>query len=337
MKTVDANTFIKARVALDPLGLVSVPVAYESIWMSESSPYKGKLLRLLIEDEQGVMARIAVLLPADGGEANFCFYGRRAELSESKKAEFFNAFHQWLCTNGIVSIQGPIEFSTWHPNRFVCKQGSSPWFPGEQKMPEYAYNDFIQGGFTETAHYSSSLVGDLKLSIDKGLAAGVDRALNTLNIETQTSNNILDILPTLYNLSCVIFAENYAYSPISYKDFKALYQPILALDSVVIVAKIEHRPVAMAFSYNIGAYNDGKNTVSPKLTAVLKTIGVHPSVRQQHIGLGISYLTHKLWFERGFQSIIHAYMKTDNASSTMSASFAEPIREYALVRWGTEQ
>jgi len=332
MKTVDARAFLDARASLDPAGLAGIPEAYESLWMADDSPYNGSVNRLVFEDRRGVAVRIVVLQPSDSGEALFCFYGRRETLDAAVLDSFFRSLDEWLRARGIASLQGPIQFSTWHPYRFVCEQGPSPWFPGEQPMPDYGFANFTRAGFQECARFSSTLVDDIEKSIDIGLAMGVDQKLEALHIDTLTGPDIFEILPTLYDLSAVIFQDNYAYSAIAYEEFHALYASIVALDSVVIVAKLNQLPVGVALSYNIGLYaaDDGEE---PKPTSVLKTIGVHPDARNLRIGYGVVYLTHKLWLERGFQQIIHAYMKSDNASRAMSSHVSRTIREYALLRW----
>ena len=332
MKTVDASTFLSAREYLDAAGLAGIPQAYEAQWMALDSPYSGQVHRLVFEDEHGIAARIAVLQPADGSEALFCFYGRREDLGESVGDAFFSSLKQWLDFQGIDSLQGPIEFSTWHPYRFVCEQGPSPWFPGEQPMPDYCFSDFISGGFHQCARFASTLVEDIAHSIDNSLARAVDKATGAFSIDTLTGPDIVETLPRLYDLSIAIFAENYAYSAITYEEFYQHYTKITALDAVVIVAKDNQGPVGMAFSYNIGPYTAvvGEQT---KLTSVLKSIGVHPRARNRHLGYGVSYLTHKLWLQRGYAQIIHAYMKSDNVSRAMSSQFGRTLREYALLRW----
>ena len=336
MKTVDAREFLQARQALDPAGLVGIAEACEALWMADDSAYGGQLDRLVFTDGHGVAVRIVVLQPADGSEALFCFYGRREDLDASTREAFFSSLRQWLDTQGIASLLGPIEFSTWHPYRFVCEQGASPWFPGEQPMPDYGFSDFISGGFEECARFASTLVEDLTQSVEVCLAMGLEQRLGALDIDIVTGSDIVEILPTLYQLSLDIFKNNYAYSPITYEEFHQLYAGIAAQDAVVIVANDDEGPVGMTFSYNIGPYAP-VCAIEPKLTSVLKTIGVHPRARQQRIGFGISYLTHKLWLERGFAQIIHAYMKSDNASRAMSSQFDQALREYALLRWRTAQ
>jgi hypothetical protein len=332
MITVDFNTFLNARQLLDPAGLVGIPQDYEATWMSDSSPYAGRVDRLVFEHAEGIAARLAVLRPADGSEALFCFYGRRPDLDEAVRKELFASLRQWLDDQGIASLQGPIEFSTWHPYRFVCEQGPSPWFPGEQPMPDYWFRDFLEGGFKVSAGFNSALVENLGRSIDTGLAMGVDASLDALSIDTVTGTDIVDLLPTHYDLLRSIFQANYAYTPIEYQDFLALYSRIAALDAAVIVVADDQGPVGMAFSYNIGPYAAFTGE-QPVLTSVFKTFGVHPRARRQRIGFGVSYLTHKFWLERGFERIIHAYMKSDNTSHAMSSHFGRTIREYALVRW----
>ena len=54
-------------------------------------------------------------------------------------------------------------------------------------------------------------------------------------------------------------------------------------------------------------------------------------LRSLGLGYGLSYLTHRHWLEQGCESIIHAYMKTDNRSRSMSARFGVPLRDYVLL------
>ncbi len=332
MKTVDFNTFLNARQSLDPAGLVGIPQDYEATWMSDSSPYAGRIDRLVFEDAQGIAARLAVLRPADGSEALFCFYGRRPDLEEATRKQLFASLRQWLDEQGIASLQGPIEFSTWHPYRFVCEQGPSPWFPGEQPMPDYWFRDFLEAGFKVSARFASTLVENLGRSIDIGLAMGVDRSLSALSVDTLTGPDIVDLLPAHYDLLRTIFQDNYAYKPIEYEGFLALYSRIAVLDAAVIVVADDQGTVGMAFSYNIGPYASVTGA-QPVLTSVFKTFGVHPRARGQRIGYGLSYLTHKFWLERGIEQIVHAYMKSDNVSHAMSSRIGRTMREYALVRW----
>jgi len=332
MNVVDCAAFMAARDALPPAILDGIPKEYEAHWIADSSPYEGRVDRLVFENEGEIAARICVLRPADGGDTLFCFYGRREDLNEEGRALFFQELKAWFRAEGIETIQGPLEFSTWYPYRFVCEQGNSPWFPGEQPMPDTLYADFVAGGFSDVARYASTLVEDLAQSIDVGLAMGVDKGLAVLQTRAVTGNDIVGMLPALYDLSVNIFRDNYAYSPIGYEQFEALYSRIAALDAAVIVAEDREGPVGMAFSYNIGPYAPSLND-TPELTCVLKTIGVHPRVRKQRIGFGVSYLTHKHWMEQGFQRIIHAYMKSDNVSRAMSSHFGQTLREYALVGW----
>lgn len=332
MKLVDARAFLNARAKLDPDGLAGIPENHEARWLADDSPYSGHVNRLVFEDAAGVAARILVLQPSDSAEALFCFYGRRENLDAATRDSFFHALDEWLGARGITSLQGPIEFSTWNPYRFVCQRGSSPWFPGEQPMPDYHFTDFTRAGFSESARFVSSLIEDLQASIEMGLAMGVDQKLGALDIDTICGSDLFEIMPTLYELSSIIFKDNYAYSPITYDEFQALYADTAAYDAAVIVAKHDQIPLGLTFSYSIGPYAAVPGEAA-KMTSVLKTIGVVPQARKLRIGYGVSYLTHKLWLERGCEQIIHACMKSDNASLKMSSQFGRRIREYALLQW----
>jgi hypothetical protein len=151
-------------------------------------------------------------------------------------------------------------------------------------------------------------------------------------------------LPELHGLARVIFRDNFSFSSLDLREFAMLAAGTgtdknKGGEPLLLLAHVDDRPAGFAFSYDIGSYRAGAD-VSPCRAAVLKTLGVHPDFRARglrSLGLGyaLSYLTHLHWLEQGCKSIIHAYMKTDNRSRSMSARFGVPLREYVLLGSGT--
>lgn len=300
--------------------------AYEAYWLGEASPQRTRG-DLFLLGESGGRARLAVFRPAED-DALFFLYARQAGLAAEAVQGFLASARAFCRARGMAELTGPLQFSTWHPYRFVSGSGPAAFFPGEQKMPAAYHGDFRAAGFADIAEYESTLVEDLAASIELGLSMGVDRGLEGVEVRTLGSADLGAFLPELYRASCEIFAGNFAYAPIDYADFARLSAGGKG-DGALILATSQGRTAAFAYGYAIGPYDAGDG---PAPTAVLKTLGVTPEFRSRGLGYAVSYLTHRHWLEKGCRRIIHAYMKSDNRSRSMSAHFGKRLRAYALMK-----
>lgn len=318
--------------------------AYEAHWLGAASPQRtrGELILLGWVDgaeslehpgAEELSARLALWKAADGNANYFFLYARDAALAATRAAEFPRAALEYAREWGMPELEGPIAFSTWHPYRFVSRRGDADFFPGEQKLPEEYHQDFLAAGFQVVAEYQSTWVEDLAESIRTGLAMGVDRALGKVKVEVLDKDRLPQLLPELHRLSCDIFKDNFGYSPLGLPEFLALASSGKGGESALIMASAGGKPAGFVFSYAIGPYSPGPGRPAVE-ACVLKTLGVHPEFRSLGLGYGLSYLTHKHWLEQGKTAIIHAYMKTDNHSRSMSSHFGGALRDYALVRSG---
>jgi ribosomal protein S18 acetylase RimI-like enzyme len=306
--------------------------AYESRWLGESSPQRrqGDLFLLGWSDASGVRARIAIWNPS-AGDCLFMLYARAVEGSREEAVGFLSAVKAFCKERGIGSLTGPMQFSTWHPYRFISRMGTSPYFPGEQRVPEAYHGDFLAAGFSDLAEYQSIYVRGYVKAWIIGMALGVKRGLRGMEIKVFGAGEMPGLMPELYRLSREIFKDNFLYGHVAYEDFLELSAGSKAPDAALIMLLRNGVPAAFAYSYGIGPYSP-KTGGKAGRTAVLKTLGVAPAFRGRGLGYSVSYLTHLHWKERGARNVIHAYMKSDNRSRAMSGHFGKSIRTYVLMK-----
>jgi hypothetical protein len=308
--------------------------AYESYWLGAASPprARGDLSLFGWKTDRGPRARLAVYNPS-AGDCLFMLYARAPDCSAAETTAFLLAVKAACKARGIGSLTGPMQFSTWHPYRFISRMGSMPFFPGEQKLPEAYHGDFLAAGFSDLAEYQSIHVRGYVKAWLIGMALGVKRGLRGMEVKVFGSGDMPALLPELYRLSCDIFKDNFLYEHIAYADFLELSAAAKPQEAALIMLLHQGVPAAFAYSYGIGAWPSGEHgSKSGGGTAVLKTLGVAPAFRGRGLGYSVSYLTHRHWKERGARNVIHAYMKSDNRSRAMSGHFGKSVRTYVLMK-----
>ncbi len=310
---------------------------YEARWLGPESPQRARGdLRLLVwTGGEGPEARMAIWLPSGGGESLFCLYARDAGLDAAVVAAFLAAVKAWCRGRGIAEITGPMQFSTWHPYRFISRMGDTDYFPGEQKLPENYHADFLAAGFADIGEYESTWVEDAASTMDTGVAKAIEARMRGLDLTVLAGRDLPALLPEIHRMSLEIFPGNFAYTPIALDEFLALAGDGKGADAVLVMARAGGRYAGFAYGYDIGSYR-GRPDGPARKTASLKTVGVHPDFRRLGLGFGLAYRFHRYWLERGHEAILHAYMKTDNTSRDMSAKVvARSIRTYALMKGAT--
>ena len=306
--------------------------AYESFWLGLESPQlsRGKIFLLGAMDSDHPVARLALWKPLQG-ESLFFLYARERSLPPEAVESFLSAVKDFAKGKGVNALTGPMAFSTWHPYRFISRMGDAAFFPGEQKMPEEDYSDFIRCGFSTIAEYRSTWVPDLRASISVGDSMGVKQRLAAIEVKTLTGQDLPTLLPEIHRVSSEIFQDNFAYMPIALRDFLTLSSGEKGIEAVLIMVMVAGKTAGFGYGYDIGFYT-GEPGHLPRKTAVLKTLGVLPEYRSLGLGYGLAYLFHAFWLDRDYEGLIHAYMKTDNRSLDMSGLVAKPIRAYALMK-----
>ncbi len=228
-----------------------------------------------------------------------------------------------------VRLLGPMNGSTWGRYRLALPGDSDePPFPGEPtNRPEYP-EYFLAADFRVAAEYESRIVEDLS---PRPGAAALARRLEREGIRFRPLNPADGEreLDALYILASAAFAENPYYRPISREEFGAIYGPLLArIDPQFVRLAQDANGRLLGFAL---AYPEGN---SPEARVVLKSVASAPDARALGLGAALSDQAYARTRERGFRSVIHALMHSQNPSAAISRRYGGRIfRRYALYEW----
>lgn len=271
-------------------------------------------------------------------------------------AELMQQVEAWARARGATMLYGPIQWNTvsGYRLRLSAEPGALP-FLGEPQNPT-SYPALLEAlGLSIHRRYVTQRIPFAQVQMGLQLAQPLRDALiaQGYRFEVPSSENWLRSLPKLYEMADAIFAQNFAYSKISYQAFAAAFAPTLlrfiCRESSVIVFAPNGDPIAFGLGYpHYGplliagrgkervAISDLDYTVhAPELTkypprgCIGKTLGVHPAHRRK--GIMEAMLVH------AFERVCNRYdvwyggmIREDNPSRRTFAAFHIGEREYAL-------
>ncbi|MCG8670828.1 MAG: hypothetical protein MI867_15565 [Pseudomonadales bacterium] len=320
---------------------------------SESNPYFSKNKACIIHSEN---LRLAGFynpeLRIDGETAAFFgFWETTNDLDLCKDA--FDQLDAWARGLGAKRIYGPINFSTYNDYRLRLDAFERPQFLGEPYNPSY-YPDLLeQLGYEIRYKYFTAccttqvLAFAAKMQIEK-----LEKKANDAGITLKplTSDYWMASLDQLYPIVDCIFKENFAYTPITFDQFKSYcgekfankFCPTMsnvALQNDKIVAFQLFYPdysplVTQAAENRIDTQNlrycDHFQLLPEPRTFLGKTVGVHPDFRSMGLGYYGGFFgtlraeEHKL-YEFGYGAMV----REDNHSKAIK-KFAQHSYHYGL-------
>ncbi len=233
----------------------------------------------------------------------------------------------WLRQRGCARALAPMEVCTWFPYRACLGPWQRAPFPLE---PMTRPEPWLERGYQAVAHYDSQLVPHQpQLSRLESAAARVAAA--GLRVRPMDPGDFEAELRRAWEVSLAAFEGAYAYVPLPWEAFRALYLPYRAMLDPRLVFFAEDgagRVAGFAMTYP-EAGEGGERAV------VYKTLAVHP--RAQRCGLGRHLLAcvHRAAMAQGLGGgLIHALMWQGSASQRMAVKTGRVIREYALLGRG---
>ena len=231
---------------------------------------------------------------------------------------------------GCGGLLGPMEGSTWNTYRFSLNNSNRAPFLMEPQHHIYYNDQFTKAGFELMSTYRSS-EDSLVLTDDSALAkqreSFEEMGICFRTFDKKEAERDLGIIG---HLSIEGFKDNLFYSPLSVEDFTAKYKSMIdVLDSSLILIAEDKEGKAQAMAFGLPDYLD-----STKSSFIIKTVVrlKDPSLK----GIG-EYLCRQLMVSaksRGFTKVLHAFMRSDNASVKISKrNNGLSIRDYGLYQW----
>jgi hypothetical protein len=245
---------------------------------------------------------------------------------------------------------GPMNGDTWHAYRFNAGPFEEPPFLKEPWNPPYYCSLWDSSGFIRIESYDSFAV-DNPVGAAENQAKYYQRSLrHGYTFEAITTENFECVLPTLYELSRIIFTQNLFYTPISFKSFQDLYltaRPLLRTGLSWLAYLPDRTPAGYVFAYPDYAEAvramRGRRDVVARLRFLLKkhraartcikTLGVIPEARGSGLAAALTYLAFVNSGQLGYRQTLMCLMHSANESRRLGGQADRPFRSYALYEY----
>ncbi|HEY9857812.1 MAG TPA: hypothetical protein V6D05_18850 [Stenomitos sp.] len=323
--------------------------------LGPEAPFRqhGRMVHFLAVEGTEAVGRCSAILnrryEEDGEPIGFIGYFEGPDRYEVTEALLSEAV-AWLKAQGVETIRGPLNTSTYHPYRFMTRGYEHGSFFLEPYNPPHYPEHWERFGFKPCRQYASMIVDSkecadlLQRDYDRTIAAG-------LRFRTFDRSRFDDELRLMYDLSTRIFSGSWMWRPISFPEFRDLYAAMRSIMDPELCYFLfqDEEPVGFVFGLpDFGAAlraMGGKSDLWAKLRflskrgqakqALLKTFGVVPGRRTGTYALALCHVFHRAATERGYAQTVHALMRDDNVSLKMSLKRGgEPYKQYALYQLG---
>lgn len=254
-----------------------------------------------------------------------------ALLKEAKK--------HFAGSNAKVVI-GPMNGSSWGSYRLLMPKAPDdpifdpPHFLGEPQNPPDYPSHYFESGFSIADQYESRIVHDLSRREEKGKALARKMERLQITLSPMDMEHYEKQLNELFIFSTKTFAKNPYYRAIDFTEFKTLYEgikPYLDADFVLLARDKNQKLVGFIFAYpDMLSLQSGK----PQ-RLVFKTLAASENMRASGLGLFLVDTLHSKAHQKGYKSVIHALMHSDNNSLKLSLKGipSELFNRYALFQW----
>ena len=236
-----------------------------------------------------------------------------------------------LRQHGISVVVGPMDGNTWRKHRLVVESdGRPPFFMEPTHAPAWV-EDFESAGFQRMAEYSSAAVDLTRADPD---LSGFTRKLEGRGIRlcpidmTRFDATLHDI----HRLSLEAFAGNFLYTPLTWENFRAMYDGMRdrIVPDLVRLAWDTDGLAAFLFGFPDLLDSSGK-------TVILKTLAARAGARHAGLGSVLTNMVHDAARQRGYTTAIHALQHESNSVHRLSDRFhARVFRRYALFARATQ-
>ncbi len=221
---------------------------------------------------------------------------------------------------------GPMNGSTWEAYRFPTDDTHPPFFL-EPQQPLYYNGHFLKAGFTVIGNYYSSIaVPSNEISPDVIAKSHAFREMG-VTFRPIDLNRYTDELRRIHALSCIAFAGNFLFTPISEAAFLEKYAGMARLLHPQLTILAEDKDANLiGFYFCIDDLLDKE-----RKTLIFKTLARDPSPQWRGLGSVIGNIIYSKAGELGYQAFIHALIYDNGTSRKLSDDFGgKQFKTYAL-------
>jgi len=255
--------------------------------------------------------------------------GHYASADDASASTLLEAAVGILCEHGCNFVVGPMDGNTWRHYRFVTELGAEPPFFLEPANPPEWPLQFERAGFKPLAEYFSALNTNLAHEDERIARHTIRLAQRGVKIRSAGGEDLEQQLERIYGVSRIAFAQNFLYTEIAEREFRAQYAKILPFVRPELVLLAECGPELVGYLFAIPDLAQATRG-EPIDTFIIKTVAILPNPDLRGLGGVLVARAHQQGMQSGFSRCIHAQMHENNISRNISGHYATTMRRYTL-------
>ena len=256
------------------------------------------------------------------------------EKYRKNEEKLFNEVFEELKKEGIETIIGPLNGTTWNTYRYVTEKGSRRQFLLEPWNEDYSVSLFEKLGFKPLAGYISTVMEGMDSDGRRNLNKKIEKLkkfdyYKDIKVESAENKDLLTVLNKVYDLTVGAFKNNFLYSELEKEIFLKMY---LSYEDKIIkkfFKMLYFKDELIGYVFGIPNYTElgYKGKID---TIILKTIAVSP----EYNGKGMGYILINSLVEEaekeGYENVIYALMHESNVSKNIGLLLGNMLRRYTL-------
>ena len=256
------------------------------------------------------------------------------EKYRKDEEQLFNKIFEELKKEGIETIIGPLNGTTWNTYRYVTEKGNGRPFLLEPWNEDYSVSLFEKLDFKHLAGYISTVMEGMNSNGRKNLNKKIEKLkkfdyYEDIRVESAENKDLLTVLNKVYDLTVEAFKNNFLYSELEREIFLKMY---LSYEDKIIkkfFKMLYLKDELIGYVFGIPDYTElgYKGKID---TIILKTIAVSP----EYNGKGMGYILINSLIEEaekeGYENVIYALMHESNVSKNIGLLLGNMLRKYTL-------
>ena len=248
--------------------------------------------------------------------------------------KFFNEVFKELKKEGIETIIGPLNGTTWNTYRYVTDKGHRSPFLMEPWNEDYYVELFEKLGFKPLAYYISTVMENMN-PVQRGhLSKKIEKLkkfdyYKDITVKSAENEDLITVLNKIYDLTIEAFKNNFLYSELDREIFLKMYMSYENKIVKKFFKMLYLKDELIGYVFGIPDYAELQYKEKVE-TMILKTIAISP----KYNGKGMGYiLIDELVKEAecsGYKNVIYALMHEKNISKNIGSLLGDELRRYAL-------
>ena len=256
------------------------------------------------------------------------------EKYRKDEEQLFNKIFEELKKEGIETIIGPLNGTTWNTYRYVTEKGNGRPFLLEPWNEDYSVSLFEKLDFKHLAGYISTVMEGMNSDGRKNLNKKIEKLkkfdyYKDIRVESAENKDLLAVLNKVYDLTVEAFKNNFLYSELEREIFLKMY---MSYEDKIIKKFFKMLYLGdELIGYVFGIPDYAELGYKGKIdTIILKTIAVSPIYN----GKGMGYILINSLVEEaekeGYENVIYALMHQSNVSKNIGLLLGNMLRKYTL-------